>query len=382
MNLNSRWLAVRRGAGALLPWLLGRPRFRERERSRVRRELQASIAKADGFINSKQKMLDLVVLEWDFGVRSVLRQYLGPEAMEGFARASSLDLKDASDVDRSAEALKRARDSLTATIRAMDERTGIFIGGFTRAWLFRAATEGGIMVVVLVVGAGLIWLFGFRGDGGAPTTASTNSTFNTKQDLATESGPRVEVAATATTGPGLTPTVPSTPLSAVSLPDQPPLDIPAEPEVSDPGSAAETLFNAGVEALERQDFQIAVTKFVEAVETAPGFVRAYYNLGVAYEGRAMPDDMRAAVESYTAAIDLWNSLEEEDDGLLFQAKLARGLLLVSFASGREDICLGRLDLLDVLARGEPSPRNEEAINRALAQIEISCETPGEMTSGS
>ena len=127
--------------------------------------------------------------------------------------------------------------------------------------------------------------------------------------------------------------------------------------------------------MEQEDFATAVEEFEAAVEIEPGFVRAYYNLGLAYEGRAMPDDMRAAVESYTAAIDLWNSLEVDGDGLLFQAKLARGLLLVSFAPERGDICLGRLDLLDVLERGDPSSRNEEAINRALAQIEIDCETP-------
>ena len=338
--------------------------------------MEASIAKADGFINDKRKMLDLVVLEWDFGVRSLLRQYLGPEALEGFARASSLDLKAANDPAASAEALNRARDSLRATITAMEERTGIFIGGFTRAWLFRATLEGAIGIPIALLVLWLAITFGLQG--GDPSKDSFAAD-GVEKEFVKDRGKAVEVAPTSTIGSGPTPTVPATPLPTVSLPEQPPLDIPAEPEERDPTSAAETLFDAGVVALERREFLTAVAKFEAAVEREPGFVRAYYNLGVAYEGRAMPDDMRAAVESYTAAIDLWNSLGVDGDGLLFQAKLARGLLLVSFSLERGDVCLGRLDLLDVLDRGEPSARNQEAINIALAQLEINCETPGEMT---
>ena len=79
------------------------------------------------------------------------------------------------------------------------------------------------------------------------------------------------------------------------------------------------------------------------------------------------------MENYTAAIELWNSLESDGDGLLFEAKLARGLLLVNFSTDKQAICLGRSDLLEYLERGDPNQRNTEAVNKALAGIEVACE---------
>ena len=205
LNRKSRWFAFWGGVGELLRWLWGRPLWlrsaispREHERRRVRRELEASIAKADGFIQNKRKMLDLDVLEWDFGVRSLLRQYLGPEALGGFARATLLDLNDAGNAAKSADALRRAKDSLRATIAAMTARTGIFIGGFTRAWLYRAVIQGGIAVVSVVLGAGLIWVLGFQGDGLSKQTIIADGV---EKDIVKDRGDAVEVAPTSTTGP-------------------------------------------------------------------------------------------------------------------------------------------------------------------------------------
>ncbi|GAF74074.1 unnamed protein product [marine sediment metagenome] len=151
------------------------------------------------------------------------------------------------------------------------------------------------------------------------------------------------------------------------------IDIPAEPEEAQPADEAEKPFATGVAALEAEDFGSAVNEFSAATEIEPGFVRAYYNLAVAHANMATEEDNQAAVDNYTAAIELWNSLDSDGDGLLFEAKLARGLLLVSFSTDKQAICLGRSDLLEYLEHGDPSQRNTEAVNKALAGIEVACE---------
>ena len=392
LNLNSRWLAVRRGVGALVPWLLGRlvwlllagwafdveRRWVRRQLSEAVREVVEFLRTERTFFNSEADEWDRGVLEWDFHVRALFRRYLGPDHLEKYVASIALGEAEARNIENSSQAFERAKEQIEVTINAIQRRSGIVTGGLLHGWLGRTIVNALVLAVITSsVFFNLIELIPGVAEE-VPTTAGTNPKSNAVQDIVTDEGDAVEVAPTATLGPGTTPTVPSTP-PIVSLPAEPPLDIPPEPEQHEPASAAGQHFSAGVEALEQQDFAIAVKEFEAAVGIEPGFVRAYYNLGLAYEGRDMPDDMRAAVESYTAAIDLWNSLGVDGDGLLFQAKLGRGLLLVSFASERGDVCLGRLDLLDVLERGDPSPRNEEAINIALAQIEINCETPGEMT---
>ncbi len=71
---------------------------------------------------------------------------------------------------------------------------------------------------------------------------------------------------------------------------------------------------------------------------------------------------------------MWNSLESDGDGLLFEAKLGRGLLLVNFfTDDQAAVCLGRSDLLEYLEGGDVSQRNTEAVNKALAGIKVDCE---------
>lgn len=367
-------------------WLVSASWVFEIERWYVCKVLGERVEEVKGFAG--KKMVDRDVLEWDFYVRALFRRYLGPHHLEKYVSSTALSAEDATDPTKSAEALKRGRDLIDAAIQAIRKRTGILTGGISHAWWFRAIADGFVTTlfgalatfVFLVVNSCVL------GDG-IDTAAVSEPKYGTEKEIFTESGEVVEEVAPLTPTstptpiftptPGPTPAITPSPTPVVSVPEGPPLDIPPEPEEDEPVSDAEKHFNDGVDALEREDFETAVMEFEAAVEIEPGFVRAYYNLALAHERLGTPEDVQAAVQNYTKAIDLWNSLGEDNGGLLFQAKLSRGLLLVDFATERADICLGRLDLLEFLERGDPSPRNEEAANKALAQIEVDCENTEE-----
>lgn len=372
-------------------WLLGRPGWlfaqlwpAERERRQVCDDLRARIGEIQGFLDNRRTLLDKDVLEWDFHVRSLFRKYLGPDHLQMYASSTRPEPGVAP-----ATALGNARLLLDATIGAIETRAGIITSSLTRAWLFRFSFERivGTVLTVIVTAVALALLGFIPGlqEQDEPPPAAIDRVSGAERDIGLESDQVVEVAPAATPGPGPSPTVAATPQLGVSLPEERLLTrISPDPEEEN-AIFNEVLFDAGLDALNEGQLVAAVDNFQRAVELEPGYVRAHYNLGFAQESLAALqeqqgddlqaiDNRQAAVESYTAAIDLWNSLAVEDDGLLFQAKLGRGLLLVTFGEGQE-ICLGRADLLQVLADGSPSPRNEEVITTALVRSEEDCERP-------
>ena len=350
----------------LIWWLISAAWAFDAERWYVCKLLGDTVEEIDGFLINKRVMVDRDVLEWDFHVRSLFRRYLGPDHLQKFARATRLGEAQASDASASAEAFNRAKRQIEVTIEAIQKRTGILTGGWVHGWAPRVIIQAFATAVI----AGLVTL-GFTAvntwvqAGAVGTSGTTDPTSGTEREIVTDAGVAVEVV-TPTAGPGPTTT------PAVSIPDEPPVNIPHDPEEDDLAVRAEKRFSAGVEALEKGDFKTAAMQFQAAVEIELGFVRAYYNLGLAHEGLGTIEDRGTAVRNYTTAIDLWNSLGQDDDGLLFQAKLSRGLLLVNFGIEQEDICRGRRDLLDFLESGEPSPRNKEAVDDALAKADIVC----------
>ncbi len=319
------------------------------------------------------------VLVWDYEVRSILRRHLGPDHLRRYHEATELSPNEQQDLQASTAALGRALVEMRASSQAVQKKMVVPSGGLSDAWWFRTAGAAFITAIIGAIIALAVNQFGVDVPspdgvpsleaGDAPSfTSASNSSFGTVQNIVEDPGKVVE----------LTPTVEPTPISSPTptpdLPDsqKPVINPPPDPDEDQPDDEAEGHFLDGVTALTDGDFPAAVKAFEAAIETEPGFVRAYYNLGIAYENLGTEEANQAAIKSYTAAIELWNSLDSDGDGLLFEAKLGRGLLLVSFSTDEQAICSGRTDLLEYLERGDVSPRNLEAVNKALAGIEVDC----------
>lgn len=374
----------------LKAWLLGSKRFRRWVRlwlrarfhieERVSKDLSDRAEQAESFIG-KRNWLDHDVLAWDYEVRSILRKHLGPDHLRRYERKTTLEAPQEDDVDASAEALKRAQHEIRASAWALHRETIVPRGGLSDVWWFRALVTGlmpsGALLVALIVA-----LTDVTAGGGPSLTESSNATFGTTQNVVQDPGEVVvEISPVPSPTPAGTPEPGTTPTPTPILPvsEQPAIDIPAEPQKDQPTHEAEAFFEAGVAALEAANFELAKEGFEDAIDAEPGFVRAYYNLAVTYDNIDSEEADQAAVDNYTAAIDLWNSLESDGDGLLFEAKLARGLILVSYSTDKQAICLGRSDLLDYLERGDPSSRNAEAVEKALASIDVQCEQAEEVS---
>lgn len=330
---------------------------------RVSHDLIDIAEQAERFIG-KSKWLDRDVLTWDYEVRSILRKHLGPDHLQRYELKTTLDASREDDIIASAEALKRAQHEIQVSAWALHSKTIVPRGGVSDAWWFRAAVPAltGASAAALI---GLIITFSGVTAGDGPSKMETvNTTSGTTQNIVEDPGKVVQIS------PVPAPTPAETPLP---VSEEPVIDIPANPEEDQPIETSEIQFAKGVAALQVGNFELAVEKFEAAIETEPGFVRAYYNLAVAYDNIGTEEANQAAVKNYTAAIELWNSLESNGDGLLFEAKLGRGLLLVSFFTDEQAICLGRSDLREYLERGDVSQRNTEAVNKALAGIEVDCE---------
>lgn len=355
---------------------------------RVSKELQECATEAERLIKVGRPWLHDDTLTWDYEVRSILRRHLGPDHLRRYIRATALRAVTEKDTEASARALEAGLNEIKTSIQAVKKKTFVPTGGLSDAWWFRATVVAFITATASTI-VGIVTLLIIvpslpAGNGPSVTTASDPS-FGTVQKIVEDPGKVVEVTPTRTPSPSPTPIptetptpTPSpsptpTPTAVLPLSEEPAIGIPAEPEEDQPTPEAEGYFVAGVEALEVEDFGSAINEFSAAIEIEPGFVRAYYNLAVAHASRVTEEDNQAAVENYTKAIELWNSLDSDGDGLLFEAKLARGLLLVSFSTDKQAICLGRSDLLEYLERGDPSQRNTEAVNKALAGIEVACE---------
>lgn len=373
-----------RWVGSLLLWAGARFSVR----ARVSKDLQECATEAKRLIDAGLPWLHDDILTWDYEVRSILRRHLEPDHLRRYIRATALGAAKEQKEWSTKAALRRAWREINTSIQAVKKKTFVPTGGLSDAWWFRATVVAFItpaaaaivgMVTLLIIVPSLP-----AGNGPSVTTASDPS-FGTVQKIVEDPGKVVEVTPTPTPSPPPTPIptetptpTPSpsptpTPTAVLPLPEEPAIDIPPEPEEDQPADEAEDHFVAGVAALEAEDFGGAVNEFSAAIEIEPGFVRAYYNLAVAHASRVTEEDNQAAVENYTKAIELWNSLDSDGDGLLFEAKLARGLLLVSLSTDKQAICLGRSDLLEYLERGDPSQRNTEAVNKALAGIEVACE---------
>ncbi len=363
--------AWERFVGSLPLWFRLWLRARFHIEDRVSNDLIDRAQQAEGFIG-KNNWLDRDVLAWDYEVRSILRKHLGPDHLNRYDRKTSLETpQEEDDVEASAEALKRAQHEIRASAWALRSKTIVPRGGLSEVWWFRAA----VIALMGPSAAGLIALIvtfsGVTAGGGPSLEKSSNPTFGTVQNIVEDPGKVVEITPT----PSPTPAALPTPTPDLPDPQEPVINPPADPEEDQPEDKAEMYFLEGVAALDDGDFQAAVDAFEAAIDTEQGFVRAYYNLAVAYENIGTEESVQKAVEAYSAAIELWVSLESDGHGLLFEAKLGRGLLRVTFSSDPQEICLGRSDLLDYLERGDPSERNTEAVQKALAGIEEKCEQP-------
>lgn len=338
--------------------------------ARVRKDLSDRADEVDKLISEGGHCwMDHEVLIWDSEVRSILGRHLGPDHLARYQRVTALKPEEEEEIVPSATALERAQREILANIAAVQMKPVIPRGGLSDAWWFRTAVTAFVVASIGLLFDQVIIPRATAG-GGPSVMEKSNATSGTTQNIVEDPGKVVEIS------PIPAPTPAETPL-AVS--EEPVIDIPAEPEEDQPIGPAEDNFLAGVTALEAGNFEVAVDKFGAAIEDEPGFVRAYYNLAVAYDNIGTEEANRAAVENYTAAIELWNSLESDGDGLLFEAKLGRGLLLVSFSTDEQAICLGRSDLLEYLERGDVSQRNTEAVNKALAGVEVDCKAVEEIS---
>lgn len=347
---------------------------------RVSKELQECATEAKRLTDAGRPWLDDATLTWDYEVRSILRRHLGPDHLRRYIRATALRAVTEKDTEASARALKAGLNEIKTSIQAVKKKTFVPTGGLFDAWWVRV-TVGAFITATASTIVGIVTLLIIvpslpAGNGPSLGTASDPS-FGTVQKIVEDPGKVVEVTPMPEPIPSPTPvptgTPTPTPTAVLPVSEEPVIDIPPEPEEDQPADEAEDRFVAGVATLEAEEFGGAVNEFSAAIEIEPGFVRAYYNLAVAHANMATEEDNQAAVENYTKAIELWNSLDSDGDGLLFEAKLARGLLLVSFSTDKQAICLGRSDLLDYVEHGDPSQRNTEAVNKALAGIEVACE---------
>jgi hypothetical protein len=344
--------------------------------ARVCKDLGDRAKEVDELIDKRYCWRDHEVLVWDHEVRSILERHLTPHHLSRYHDETRLDARHQKDRDRSRKTLETAKYEIEASIEAVKRKTVVPAGGLSDAWWFRTGAAGFILAGIALLMNQIVIPSLPAGNGPSVTTASDPS-FGTVQKIVEDPGKVVEVTPMPEPTPSPTPiptgTPTPTPTAVLPVSEEPVIDIPPEPEEDQPTDEAEERFKAGVDALEAENFKLAVKEFEAAIEAEPGFVRAYYNLAVAYANMDTEEDNQAAVDNYTAAIELWNSLDSDGDGLLFEAKLARGLLLVTFSTEKQAICLGRSDLLEYLERGDPSQRNTEAVNKALAGIEVACE---------
>ncbi len=340
--------------------------------TRVCKDLNERATEVEGFIAAGgHAWLDPEVLIWDYEVRSILRRHLGPDHLTRYERATALSLADEADPKVSTNALHHALFEIRANIQAVQRKTIRPSGGWSDAWWLRTAEATLITASVGIIVGLVVSISGVTAGSGPSKMETVNTTSGTTQNIVEDPGKVVQIS------PVPAPTPAETPLP---VSEEPVIDIPANPEEDQPIETSEIQFAKGVAALQVGNFELAVEKFEAAIETEPGFVRAYYNLAVAYDNIGTEEANRSAVDNYTAAIELWNSLESDGDGLLFEAKLGRGLLLVNFfTDDQAAVCLGRSDLLEYLEGGDVSQRNTEAVNKALAGIEVDCEKPIEIS---
>ena len=318
-----------------------------------------------------RRWLDHEVLIWDYEVRSILRRHLSEDHLERYQKATALDAKRQQHVQASKAALRRALREINVNVEAVQKKTVRPSGGLSDTLLFRTA-----VTALVVASIGLLFdqviIPSVTADEGPNTTDRSDPTFGTVQNIVEDPGKVVELT------PTVEPTPTSSPTPTPDLPDsqKPVINPPPDPDEDQPDDEAEGNFLDGVTALTNGDFPAAVDAFKAAIATEPGFVRAYYNLAVAYDGIGTDEANQAAVKNYTAAIELWNSLESDGDGLLFEAMLGRGLLLVSFSTDQQAdqqaICDGKSDLVEYLERGDVNQRNADAAETALAGIKVDC----------
>ena len=352
--------------------------LRFRTQTRVCKDLRDLTEEGTSLLEGAYRWLNYAVLAWDYDVRSVLRRHLTDDHLARYAKATGLEPNDQEDVPASMAALRRGLDEIGASIQAVQRKRVIPRGGLFDMWWFRALLTSLMPSGVVVVGL-IVVLTNIVTGGGDPNKIETsNTTSGITQNIVEDPGKVVQVPTPApaeTPPPGATPTpTPDLPVSG-----EPVINIPPEPEEDQPIDTSEIHFVNGVAALQVGNFQLAVEKFDAAIQAEPGFVRAYYNLAIAYDNIGTEEANQAAVENYTAAIELWNSLDSDGDGLLLETKLGRGLLLVNFFTDERAVCLGKSDLLEYLERGDVSQRNLDAVNKALAGIVVDCQAVTEIS---